>query len=202
MLRNGRVALVGLGLLLLLPACNQDELDLLRVENTRLESEARELADRVSTLEARLRADKKSAKRARSCLLETRLTLESVARAVVDLRDPEAVFVAAGGFRPRFCKGVLKPAAVRTLKRQVAAADRVFSRATQENLANLIGGSTVDPTPSGGCNPNYSGCLRADASDYDCAGGSGDGPYYTGTVRVVGVDEYDLDRDGDGVGCN
>ena len=32
-------------------------------------------------------------------------------------------------------------------------------------------------------------------------GGSGNGPLYTGTVRVVGPDEYDLDRDGDGVGC-
>ena len=32
-------------------------------------------------------------------------------------------------------------------------------------------------------------------------GGSGNGPLYTGTVRVIGPDEYDLDRDGDGVGC-
>jgi hypothetical protein len=54
----------------------------------------------------------------------------------------------------------------------------------------------------GNCDPNYAGaCLRPDASDYDCAGGSGDGPYYTGAVRVVGDDHYDLDRDGDGVAC-
>ena len=53
------------------------------------------------------------------------------------------------------------------------------------------------------CNPNYAGaCLRPDSPDYDCMGGSGDGPDYTGTVRVVGDDEYDLDRDGDGVGCD
>lgn len=52
------------------------------------------------------------------------------------------------------------------------------------------------------CNPNYGGCLKPNASDYDCAGGSGDGPYYTGPVRVTGYDEYDLDRDGDGIGCN
>lgn len=51
------------------------------------------------------------------------------------------------------------------------------------------------------CNPNYSGCLRADASDYDCAKGTGNGPYYTGRVQVLGYDEYGLDRDGDGVGC-
>jgi hypothetical protein len=38
--------------------------------------------------------------------------------------------------------------------------------------------------------------------DYDCAGGSGDGPDYTGWIRVVGDDHFDLDRDGDGVGCD
>src|SRR4051812_571610 len=49
--------------------------------------------------------------------------------------------------------------------------------------------------------PNYSGCLDPNASDYDCSGGSGDGPRYTGEVRVVGDDRYDLDRDGDGIAC-
>jgi hypothetical protein len=53
------------------------------------------------------------------------------------------------------------------------------------------------------CDPNYQGaCLDPDARDYDCEGGSGDGPKYTGTVRVVGSDPYDLDRDGDGTGCD
>lgn len=52
------------------------------------------------------------------------------------------------------------------------------------------------------CDPNYSGaCLDPTASDYDCAGGSGNGPYYTGTVTVVGEDHYGLDTDGDGIGC-
>jgi hypothetical protein len=52
------------------------------------------------------------------------------------------------------------------------------------------------------CDPNYSGaCLDPTASDYDCEGGSGNGPYYTGTVTVVGEDHYGLDADGDGVGC-
>jgi len=54
----------------------------------------------------------------------------------------------------------------------------------------------------GGCDPNYAGaCLKPGVSDYDCDGGSGDGPYYTGYVEVVGDDHYDLDRDGDGVAC-
>lgn len=51
------------------------------------------------------------------------------------------------------------------------------------------------------CHPNYSGCLQADASDYDCKGGSGNGPYYTGKVEVYGADPFGLDRDGDGWGC-
>jgi len=51
------------------------------------------------------------------------------------------------------------------------------------------------------CHPSYSGCLKPNASDYDCAGGSGNGPYYTGLVQVYGYDEYDLDRDNDGWGC-
>jgi len=54
----------------------------------------------------------------------------------------------------------------------------------------------------GNCDPNYQdACLRPDVSDYDCAGGSGNGPYYTGRVIVVGDDHYGLDADSDGVGC-
>lgn len=51
------------------------------------------------------------------------------------------------------------------------------------------------------CDPNYSGCLDPNASDYDCSGGSGDGPLYTGEVQVLGVDHYGLDEEGDGIGC-
>ncbi|HEY6550175.1 MAG TPA: hypothetical protein VIY71_03130 [Solirubrobacterales bacterium] len=52
------------------------------------------------------------------------------------------------------------------------------------------------------CDPNYSGaCLDPSAYDYDCEGGSGDGPYYTGTVTVTGEDHYGLDADSDGTGC-
>lgn len=51
------------------------------------------------------------------------------------------------------------------------------------------------------CNPNYSGCLKSGAGDYDCANGSGNGPNYTGKVKVLGYDEFDLDRDNDGWGC-
>ncbi len=52
------------------------------------------------------------------------------------------------------------------------------------------------------CHPSYTGaCLDPSVSDYDCVGGSGNGPGYTGTVRVVGPDVYRLDSDGDGYGC-
>jgi hypothetical protein len=57
---------------------------------------------------------------------------------------------------------------------------------------------------SGGrnCDPNYAGaCLDPSSPDYDCEGGSGDGPDYTGRVEVVGDDHFGLDGDGDGVGC-
>ncbi|MCK0173502.1 MULTISPECIES: hypothetical protein [Mycobacteriaceae] len=53
------------------------------------------------------------------------------------------------------------------------------------------------------CDPNYSGPCVPIASDVDCAGGSGNGPaYVSGPVTVVGNDIYDLDRDGDGTGCD
>ncbi len=58
-------------------------------------------------------------------------------------------------------------------------------------------------SPGRSCDPNYAGaCLEPDAYDYDCSGGDGDGPLYTGQVRVVGDDHYDLDRDGDGIACD
>ena len=68
--------------------------------------------------------------------------------------------------------------------------------------------STAPPAPPStappqNCHPSYEGeCLKVGIGDYDCAGGSGNGPNYVeGTVRVVGPDEFDLDRDGDGLGC-
>lgn len=45
--------------------------------------------------------------------------------------------------------------------------------------------------------------LRPVASDVDRAGNDGNGPVYVeGPVRVIGDDIYDLDRDGDGIGCD
>jgi len=53
------------------------------------------------------------------------------------------------------------------------------------------------------CDPDYTGaCLDPNASDYDCLGGTGDGPRWTGVVRVVGFDRFRLDGDGNGYGCD
>jgi len=57
--------------------------------------------------------------------------------------------------------------------------------------------ATAEPA---GCHPSYTPCLPI-TSDVDCVGGSGNGPVYTGRVSVIGPDEYDLDRDGNGIGC-
>jgi hypothetical protein len=60
------------------------------------------------------------------------------------------------------------------------------------------------PPPPSNCTPGYSPCLPEGPSDYDCAGGSGNGPAYTKpgvTYRVTGSDPYGLDSDGDGYGC-
>lgn len=70
--------------------------------------------------------------------------------------------------------------------------------------AGLYGFTALDGSAQGGeCHRSYSGaCLKPDSVDYDCAGGRGDGPdFIEGPVKVVGPDEYDLDRDGDGVAC-
>ena len=62
-------------------------------------------------------------------------------------------------------------------------------------------GPAIEPSdPS--CDPNYDGdCLDPNAFDYDCAGGTGNGPEYAGPVEVVGDDPYGLDADGDGFAC-
>jgi micrococcal nuclease len=63
---------------------------------------------------------------------------------------------------------------------------------------------TPQPPPTQSpCHPSYEGvCLKVGIGDYDCAGGSGNGPNYVeGPFRVVGYDEFELDRDGDGLAC-
>jgi hypothetical protein len=65
---------------------------------------------------------------------------------------------------------------------------------------NLVIAKPASTTVISNCTPGYSPCLPP-ASDYDCIGGTGDGPAYTGLVRVTGSDPYGLDADNDGYGC-
>ncbi|MBW8483149.1 G5 domain-containing protein [Actinomadura parmotrematis] len=76
----------------------------------------------------------------------------------------------------------------------------VGSKVTRRPVARIV---AVGAKPASRCDPNYSGVCVPVASDVDCSGGSGDGPAYVrGPVHVIGSDIYDLDRDGDGVGCD
>ncbi len=87
------------------------------------------------------------------------------------------------------------------------AARRHARRAAQERLhdeeeAIAVEEEAAEERESSECDPNYSGaCLDPSSSDYDCEGGSGNGPDYTGPVTVVGEDHYGLDADGDRYGC-
>ena len=65
-----------------------------------------------------------------------------------------------------------------------------------------LGLTSLGDAPAQECHPSYQGVCVPVASDVDCAGGEGNGPEYVrGPVYVVGPDEYELDRDGDGVAC-
>jgi hypothetical protein len=66
------------------------------------------------------------------------------------------------------------------------------------------GGGSLYDEDGDECHDSYVGeCLDPASYDYDCGSGSGDGPDYTsGPVDVVGYDEYDLDRNGDGIACD
>ena len=67
-------------------------------------------------------------------------------------------------------------------------------------VAHIVRPVVAAPQPSS-CTPGYEPCLTP-ASDYDCAGGSGDGPAYAdGPIYVTGSDPYDLDSEGDGIAC-
>ncbi|HEX8068174.1 MAG TPA: hypothetical protein VF520_16785 [Thermoleophilaceae bacterium] len=82
-------------------------------------------------------------------------------------------------------------------------AERARERREREAREAAAAAEAKASEPADDCHPSYEGaCLDPSASDYDCEGGSGNGPKYVqGPVRVVGPDEYDLDRDGNGTGC-
>lgn len=83
-----------------------------------------------------------------------------------------------------------------------ASFDKVSGGTPTLKASECGGGPEPPPDDSAGeCTPGYSPCLPP-ASDYDCVDGEGDGPEYViGPVDVKGSDPYDLDRDGNGIGC-
>jgi resuscitation-promoting factor RpfB len=84
------------------------------------------------------------------------------------------------------------------LRQSPAGADRAKPHSSIALVVSSVVRTVAPPT---NCTPGYRPCLPP-ASDYDCAGGSGDGPAYaSGPVYVEGSDPYDLDADGDGVAC-
>jgi hypothetical protein len=86
--------------------------------------------------------------------------------------------------------------------RHRAAMRRLHAEEGERRAAEAAEAEEAAGEEASECDPSYSGaCLDPYASDYDCDGGSGDGPDYTGEVTVVGVDHYSLDADGDGIGC-
>ena len=58
------------------------------------------------------------------------------------------------------------------------------------------------PTTPAACHPSYTPCV-AIADDVDCANGTANGPVWIDYwVSVHGLDDYGLDDDADGFGCD
>jgi hypothetical protein len=92
-----------------------------------------------------------------------------------------------------------QPLGVEPVDMGPAAAQPVVAQAAAQ-AADPLG---APPPRSSACNGNYTPCVPNDPVDVDCQGGSGNGPsYVTGPVRVTGTDEYGLDADHDGIGCD
>jgi hypothetical protein len=95
---------------------------------------------------------------------------------------------------------------VAPLTTESAATPTPTAVATPEPISTPV--PTLKPAatsaPASNCDPNYSGACVPNVypSDVDCAGGTGNGPYYVrGPLTVIGTDRYGLDGNNDGVAC-
>ena len=86
-------------------------------------------------------------------------------------------------------------------------AEKCNEKVTAENvgvglLVGAIAVGTVAVACRNGCAAPSGGGYAPSRMDTDCQGGGGDGPLYVrGPIWVGGYDPDDLDRDGDGWGC-
>jgi hypothetical protein len=98
-----------------------------------------------------------------------------------------------------------KPVTVVKIRHQVDTTT-VTATEIKTHSATVTGNAQPLVGAGGSCTPGYSPCLTDHGgADYDCAGGSGNGPYYTTpgtTYLVTGSDPYGLDANGDGYGCS
>ena len=157
------------------------------------EAEAGSKGRGAEELEATEAAIDAAAQRASAPLARRDAAQEALADARHHLRAVERTLARAEASEDSFSQRLAALEA-----REQRKAERVEARLVREEEADA---RRTEEEAAEQCNPNYSDCLDPYASDYDCLGGSGDGPEYTGTVEVIGYDEYGLDSDGDGIGC-
>jgi len=94
-------------------------------------------------------------------------------------------------------------AAPTTTKPRATTTTRRATTTTRKATPTTRRATPTTAAPARNCDPAYpDACLHDGIGDYDCAGGSGNGPNYVeGPIQVLPPDPFDLDRNGDGVGC-
>ncbi len=114
--------------------------------------------------------------------------------------EPETAVI--GVPTPKVVETTRKPVLIEETANKAPVAKPVVTEDKPVVVPKTLTSEPVKAKPAtSSCHPNYSGCLKMNAGDYDCAKGSGNGPNYTGPVEVYGADPFDLDRDNDGMGC-
>ncbi len=164
-----------------------------------LPTELQEEAEGVSAsqaaeeLEAAREEVAEAGSRAAAPLARRNAAQEQLASARDSLGDAEQQLASAKSWVDTFSQRL-----VALEEKEQRELERAEARALREVEDQESKAAAVEEESTAGC--DYNPCLPP-ASDYDCEGGSGDGPAYTGTVEVIGTDIYGLDDDGDGIGC-
>lgn len=136
--------------------------------------------------------------------------------------DLSAVGSLAAGDRARIFSGGGPPSSDPTTGRYLWEANSKYRDGDPTDFVQVLDatGAVVDqlncgeeaflPTPGApeqpleqDCDPSYPDvCIPVGADDYDCLGGTGDGPnYIEGPLQVLPPDPHGLDPDGDGTAC-